>query len=240
MRYLHPVQAHERFVASGCYHFRKDGQALKKTEAWSLHALPDGEIFLRADKDAQREEGRSILLEALLDRGGQLARLDIRYENESFPGGIRELRATYQLREGGLHIGYSMNGAERAYTETELPPRALIDIPLLVFRGGTIIALAAAGPAPLPLFVPMFEQAALFPGRLATVYSPVEYVGDDKLRLGQRIIPTRMYRYRNTALLYWIDAAGIVIKRRQAFQGSEILVEISNYAAPRGRALGPC
>ena len=45
MRYLHPVQAHERFLSSGSYRFSKDGERLRKSEAWTAHGHPDGEDF---------------------------------------------------------------------------------------------------------------------------------------------------------------------------------------------------
>ena len=90
MRYLHPVQAHEQFVASGIYRFAKDEKALDKTEAWTIHSHADGERFIRVDLDARREEGKSILAEALLSRSGELARLDLRYENANFEGGIKQ------------------------------------------------------------------------------------------------------------------------------------------------------
>ncbi len=237
MRYLHPVQAHERFLASGRYRFSKDGQALEKSEAWTVHGLPDGETFWRVDLDARAGEGKSILAEALLGADGALARLDIRYENANFEGGIKQLSATYQLMDGLLQVGYTLNGAARAYREMALPPQVHIDIPLLIFRGGTIRALAQAGAALVPLFVPLFEHAQLFPGALQSVSSPVEYAGEDKLRLGQRVMPTRLYRYRDQAALYWLDSHGLIVKRRKAYKQQEFLVEISNYAAPRANYL---
>ena len=232
MRYLHPVQAHERFVASGCYRFRKDGQALPKTESWTIHRHPDGEIFFRADLDAQAEEGKSILLEALSRVDGELARLDIRYENGAFAGGIKQLRATYQFWDEGLQVGFSLNGAERQYIEMALPPNTLIDVPLLIFRGRAIEKLASLAGARLSLFVPMFEHVQLFPGSLQTVGSPVEWAGEAKLTVGAREVKTRRYRYRDRAAAYWIDRHGVVIKRVSAYKQREMVVQISNYAAP--------
>ena len=40
MRYLHPVAAHERFVAGGHYDFHKQGAPLQKSETWTIHAHP--------------------------------------------------------------------------------------------------------------------------------------------------------------------------------------------------------
>ena len=232
MRYLHPVQAHERFLASGCYRFVKDGQPLQKTESWAIHEHPDGESFVRVDLDARAEEGKSILAEALQNDAGELVRLDIRYENAKFQGGIKRLSASYQLEDNRLHVGFAMNGAERKYVEIELPDRALIDVPLLVFRGRTIATISSQGSAPLPMYVPMYEHAQLFPGTLQSVVSSVEYVGDDIVLLGRREVPTRRFQYRDKAASYWIDKHDLIIKRVNAFKQQETVVQISNYAAP--------
>ena len=233
MRYLHPVQAHERFRASGCYRFAKNGAALQKTESWTMHTHADGETFVRVDADARAEEGKSMLVEALFSQDGALVRLDIRYENERFELGVKTLRATYQLAADRLQVGYSMNGGERDYTEVELPPDVLFDVPLLVFRGSAITRLAAQAEGALPIFVPMFENAQLFPGVLQSIASPVEYIADDLLLLGAREIPARRYRYVDKALSYWIDQHGMILKRVNSFKQQEIVVQISNYAAPR-------
>lgn len=232
MRYLHPVQAHERFLASGCYRFSKNGETLAKTESWTIHAHPDGERFVRVDVDARQEEGKSILAEALTDPNNILVRFDIRYENDKFEGGIKTLRATYQLAERRLQVGYSLNGGERKYSEIELPVDALIDIPLLVFRGSAIKAMAERASGGIAVYAPMFEHAQLFPGVLRRVMSPVERVGADGLSLGKRAITASRYRYRDKAVTYWIDQHDLIVKRMNSFKQQEIAVEISNYAPP--------
>ncbi len=232
MRRLHPVQAHERFVASGCYRFFKDGNPLAKTEAWTLHALPDGERMLRVDLNAIAEEDRSILAEALLERDGALARFDLRYENGRAGGSIQRLQATYQLASGRIQVGYRLNEAAREYREMALPPATLIDLPLLFFRGRAIEAMARQGGQPLSLFVPMFEHWQLFPGIVQTISPPVQFAGREALALGRQRIQTRRYRYTNRAAAYWIDERGVIIRRVSAYKQSEMSVQISNYAAP--------
>ena len=232
MRYLHPVQAHERFLASGRYRFAKNGEALAKTETWTMHAHPDGEKFVRIDLDARQEEGKSILAEALLDRDKAFVRFDIRYDNNRFDGGIKTLQATYQRAGERLQIGYSLNGGARKYSELELPDDALIDMPLLVFRGSAIKALAQRACGAVAVYVPMFEHAQLFPGLLQQVVSPVERVGDETVVLGKRAIRASRFRYRDKAMTYWIDQQDLIVKRLSSFKQQEFAVEISNYAAP--------
>jgi hypothetical protein len=232
MRYLHPVQAHERFLASGCYRFFRNGALLRKTESWATHSHPNGEKFVRVDVDAREEEGKSILAEALLNAGDALVRLDIRYDNDRFEGGVRRLRATFQLANEMLHIGFNMNEAERKYVEIALPQNTLIDIPLLVFRGPAITKLARISEQKAAVYVPMFDYAQLFPGVLQHVDSPVEYAGEDEVQVAKRPISARRYRYLDKAVSYWIDQHGVIIKRVNSFNQQEMVVEISNYAAP--------
>lgn len=233
MRYLHPVQAHEQFVASGVYRFSRDAKALDKTEAWTIHSHADGERFIRVDLDARREDGKSILAEALLNRSGELARLDLRYENDNFEGGFKRLRASYQVVHERLQVGFNMNDGERQYLEVELPAGTLFDIPLLIFRGQLIRAISANEPAPRSIFVPMYEHAQLFPGTLQSMDALIAEDGDDVLLLGARQVSARRYRYRDRAALYWIDEHGVVIKRVNAFRRQEFVVQISNYVSPK-------
>ena len=181
---------------------------------------------------ARREEGKSILAEALLNHSGELARLDLRYENANFEGGIKSLRASYQVVDERLQIGFNMNGGERQYLEADLPAGTLFDIPLLIFRGRTTRAIAADAPAPQSIFVPMFEHAQLFPGTFQSMGAEIAEDGDDVLLLGAREISARRYRYRDRAALYWIDEHGVVIKRVNAFKQQEFVAQISNYVAP--------
>lgn len=230
MRYLHPVQRHEKFAASGRYRFFRNGQELRKTEAWAIHVHPDGETFIRVDVDSRLEDGKSILMEALQNTENELVRFDIHYDSARFEGGIKTLRATYSMAEGRMQIGYAMNEANREYLEINLPASTLIDIPLLVLRGRTIAAMACYGGKAVSVFVPMFEHAQLFPGVVRSVESQVEYVSDDLVSIGKLQIETRRYRYADRAASYWIDRRGVVIKRVNAFKQQEFAVLISNYA----------
>ena len=232
MRYLHPVQAHETFLASGRYHFFKDGRELDKTESWAIHAHGDGGRMTRVDVDARRSEGKSILVEARQNGDGDMERLDIRYENAQFERGIRDLRANYQLTSTMLQVGFNLNGADRQYIETELPPDVLIDIPMLVFRGRTIMALSRPGGFERQIYVPMYEHLQLFPGTLKRSDPSVDDAGEDIIALGRRNVSVRRYRYRHKAVAYWIDGHGVIIKRVNAFKQQEFVARISNYAPP--------
>ena len=230
MRYLHPVQAHEKFVASGEYAFAKDGKSLNKTESWTIHELGDGSKFIRLDSDAREEEGKSLLAELLITRADDVMRFDLRYENDQFQGGVRSLSATYSLVDQVMQVGYRMNGAARSYLERELAPEVLLDIPFLIMRGRTLFALAERAGKPISVFVPMYEHAQLFPGITRGVASPVERLGRERLALGLREVDTQRFRYVDKAASYWVDDLGIVIKRINAFKQHEFSVTVRNYA----------
>lgn len=230
MRYLHVVQAHERFLASGRYRFLKNGEALQKSETWAIHELGDTSQFFRIDLDAREEEGKSILAEALLGDDGRLLRLDVRYENRASEGGINTLAATYQFEEGRLQVGYALNGEDRRYLEREIAADSLVDIPLLVFRGGALAALSAHGETRARVFVPMFEHAQLFPGVMREIISPVECLGDECISIGGKELSARRYRYRDKAVSYWVDQNNIVVKRVNSYKQEEFVVMISDYA----------
>ena len=230
MRYLHPVQMHEKFIASGRYRFFRNGQELRKTEAGTIHEHPDGETFIRIDVDSRLEDGKSILVEALQNTANEPVRFDIHYDNAKFEGGIKTLRAAYSIAEGRMQVGYAMNGAKREYLEIDLPASTLIDLPLLVFRGRTIAEMARRADQAISLFAPTFEHAQLFPGIARTVESQVEYAADDLVSIGKRQIETRRYRYVDRAASYWIDRHGTVIKRVNGFKQQEFVVLISDYA----------
>jgi len=230
MRYMHPVQGHETFVASGLYKFFKDGQELRKTEEWTIHEHPDGETFIRVDADSRFEDGKSILLEALRNTSGEIVRFDVNYTNPKFEGSIKTLRATYAIDDDVMQIGYEMNGTERDYREIELPKFTVIDIPFLIFRGFTTVELARYGDKPTPVFVPMFDFAQLFPGVVQTSASQVEYVTQETVGIGKRVYDTRRYRYSDKAISYWIDEHQVIIKKVNAFKQQEFVTHISNYA----------
>lgn len=232
MRYLHPVQAHEKFIASGVYTFFKDGDALDKTEEWVIHEHPDGERFIRVDADYRREEGKSILLEALQAKTGEIVRFDVRYENDKFEGGVKTLRATFNFDFDleVMQIGYELNGADRDYREIEMPKYTVIDIPLLIFRGRTTFELSRYGDKSVPMFVPMFDFAQLFPGVMQLSQSQVAYVTQETVGIGKRQYETERYRYPDKAVSYWLDAHQTVIKRVNAYKQQEFVVQISNYA----------
>lgn len=230
MRYMHPVQGHEKFVASGMYKFFKNGKELRKTESWTIHEHPDGESFIRVDADSRFEDGKSVLLEALRNPEGEIVRFDVNYDNPKFEGGIKTLRATFSINNDILQIGWSMNGAERDYREIELPKFTIIDIPFLIFRGQTTVELARYGDKPMPMFVPMFDFSQLFPGVVQMTESQVERVNEEEIGIGQSIYQTRRYRYPDKAISYWIDKHGVVIKRVNAFKQNEFVTQISNYA----------
>lgn len=230
MRYLHPVQGHEKFVASGIYKFYKNADELPKTEEWTIHAHANGEQIIRLDADSRFDDGKSIMLETLQAQDGSIVRFDVNYQNPKFENGVKSLRATFTIEENILQIGYSMNGAEREYREIDLPSNTVMDIPFSIFRGQSTVQLAEAGNQEIPVFVPMLDYPQLFPGVVQMTKSQVEFVREEEIGIGKQGYETRRYRYPDKALSYWIDQYNIVLKRVNAHNQHEFVTIISNYA----------
>lgn len=230
MRYLHSVSMSEVFVASGVYKFFKEGDELPHSESWSIHEHPDGEWFVRVDDDSRGLDGKSLLLEALLDSQRRIVRFDVNYSNPKFENGIRTLRATFTLEGQVLQVGWSFNDAERQYTELTLPINTIIDIPLCSFRGRSTVALAEMGDSPVAVFLPLFEQYQLFPGAVATGHSPAEAGIEEEIAIGRQTYQTRRYRYPDRALTYWVDDRDIMIKRVSNYKQQEFVTVLTNYA----------
>ena len=235
MRQLHPVAAHEKFLASGVYTFARDGEKMSKTERWTMHQLGDGGSLTRVDLDARADEGKSMLLHALHTPDGCIQRFDIRFHSERFEGGVKSLSATYQFESGRSQVGFQLNGAERDYIEIDLPQGAIIDLPLLCLRGRSLLQFARRRGQPMPVFVPMFEHASLFPGVVTHVDSPVESLGEELITLANRAYLAARIRYLDRAASYWIDEHGIIIKRINAFKQREFVVTLRDYARRSGQ-----
>lgn len=124
MRYLHPVQMHEKFVASGEYAIYAHGFSTQVVEAWSIHALTqtpgDESWFVRVDSDWRNDTGALILGEALISpeaNGYRVERVDLeRYQ--SSPGKpLAHYKENYSFFDTYLQVGYAAPAAERRYAE---------------------------------------------------------------------------------------------------------------------------
>ena len=61
--------------------------------------------------------------------------------------------------------------------------------------GQTTFELARYGDKSVPMFVPMFDFAQLFPGVVQMSQSQVEHVTDEMIGIGKLSYETKRYRY---------------------------------------------
>jgi protein involved in ribonucleotide reduction len=223
MRYLHVLQPHEVFVASGVYRYTRDGEALAVREQWTLHDLPGGAQFIRVDEDGREEDGLSILSEALIAPDGTIERFNVKSSNPQ-DDAIQLLQADYSFNEEYVQIGRSIDGGEREYSEFERFPDSVIYIRQTVFMGHTIRQVLAHGG----------EQQVFSPQMLSTGDSylrkmRVESRGEEALTIGSRTYEAHKYQLAND-VFYWLDEHDIVLKRRYVRNGQPYECVLTDYA----------
>ncbi len=223
MRYLHVIQPHEVFVASGLYRYTRDGEALNVREQWTLHELPGGARFIRVDEDGRDEDGLSILSEALISPDGTIERFNVQSFNPK-DDAIQLLRADYSFNDDYVQIGRRLDAGEREYSEFERFPDAVIYIKQTVFMGQMIQQLLKHGG----------EQQVFSPQILSTGDSHlrkmrVESHGTDKLTRGSRTYDAHKYQLADD-VFYWLDAQHIVLKRQYIQNGQQYECILTDYA----------
>jgi hypothetical protein len=119
MRYLHPVQMHEKFVASGTYRTLPGGEPSGSIEQWSIHEQPGGTRLVRIDDDTP---AALFLIEAwvnLTESGRVIDRIDVygRSKAASASNAVQTVRATYTYFDDHIQIGRTLNDAEREHFE---------------------------------------------------------------------------------------------------------------------------
>jgi len=135
MRYIHNVNFHETFIASGEYHLA--GGAV---DSWTIHRLPDGSHFIRVDIDERdTTSGASILVEALQNAEAIIERFDVHVFYSKAVDGVMSLRASYTLLEDYVQIGRSFNNQAREYSELEISENTYLMPPGKVFLGNLIL-----------------------------------------------------------------------------------------------------
>lgn len=164
MRYIHPVQMHEKFVASGEYHLvltapESEASPVRQVEAWAIHEHQDGGWMIRCDRHTPDRLAAPVLLGETLRRAdGDLDRIDLRY----FTGGRLTVEISYTFEPAYVSIGRrdrQPDGtlSERDYQEIPLPAGYVADGGVFAAtRGLTVQQLAnrqAQGWTTVPLFL---------------------------------------------------------------------------------------
>lgn len=225
MRYLHPVQLHEKFVASGEYAIYAHGFSTQVVEAWSIHALSqpgEGESwFVRVDSDWRSDTGALILGEALVlpESGGfSVERIDVeRYQ--SSPGQpLAHFKESYSFFEDYLQVGYVIPpSAERHYAEQTMPygylaaPRWRHFHLMTGFAAATIAKNASSDS-------PAFAGFDIHSAGSQTTKLSIHHERRETLTVGFQKVEADVYTMRyadqpDQPLTLWLDRHGILLRQ---------------------------
>ena len=219
MRYLHKVNQHEKFVASGIYIHQQDGKATGTIEHWSIHEQPDGAQFIRVDDDWRKYDGSSVLLEAWRSPyvdGGYIERVDI---NAFAPKNaeIKQVRVTYTINETHLEIGRTIDNNERGFFDLALPESYILSPESLIFGGLEVVELSLRSGEEFPVisYLPTFLNDTIS-FRPVVHQQSAHFLKNDTITVDGKALQARCFEQLSSAndekLLLWIDDNDILLQ----------------------------
>lgn len=223
MRYLHPIAPHETFVAQGRYRYFEDDNLLPIDEQWTIHELKGGALLVRVDEDARRQDGLSVMTEALYNEQHQLERFNVVSDNPQ-DAAVDHFKADYAFMRDYVQVGRRIAHASHDYQEYKRLPDALIYIRQTIFLGYLIRDILQQG-GKSHVFAPqIFSYEACEMLRLQVVRHD-----EQTIMLGQRAVQTTRYQIADD-MFYWVDTNHIVIQRQYHHDGKTYRVSVSDYA----------
>ncbi len=223
MRKLHVVSPNEIFVASGEYHYRRDGVALAISEKFTVHQLDGGAYLYRVDEDGRDEDGLTILSEALISTDLQFERFNVQSYNMQ-DNSLKSFKADYTFNADYVQIGRKIDNSEREYEEFQLIYDCEIYIKQTLYMGLTIKnILLNEGKA--QVFAPQL---------LSTDENMVQKIivkehDMEEMQFGSKTIKTRKFQIADD-VFYWLDQHYIPVQREYIHDGSKYNVKVANYA----------
>lgn len=228
MRFLHPIAAHEKFVARGTYRLfsqdREGASDLYAHEHWTIHEVGQGGQFIRIDH-APLLGGVNELVEVFRSPRGEIERFDVRRwltqrgspKREASVSVMRDGQRVLLMRriDHGEHETLELTLDD----DTILLPRSILllaDFTLHGMRRAKAFFLSAG----VHLFHPLIETLV------------AQYEADEALPIGRRDYEARRYWVRNEAtgdeFRVWMDDHNIPL---QAVRLPKVPVaELFNYA----------
>jgi hypothetical protein len=213
MRYLHPVAAHEQFIASGVYTHTEHDRPTRFTEAWTMHEVGEGGRLTRLDRDARFTEGWSQLAEVLQAPDGQVERYTYEITQHKPNAPYKTLKTDYIFAPDVVQITRRVDHAEAEISEIALPTPQIV-VRLLdyhLFWGAAAVRSAPPVAAPLTIFVPLqkvgFPAGKLVTGSLLTVTQ----VNVAPIKLGKKTYPAQCYQTKGERWV-WVDEQQIPLR----------------------------
>lgn len=238
MRYLHPVQMHEKFVASGEYAIYAHGFSTQVAEEWSIHALSgpftdpfeeQESLFVRIDSDWRGDTGTLILGEGLITSasgGYKIERIDLeRYQ--SSPGQpLAHHKENYSFFDEYLQVGYASPFAARSYTEQPMP-RSYLAAPrwryFHLLSGFAAATLAAVNSGTKSLTLSTLENAVfagfdIYKALFQTTQLSIRHERRETVTVGLQKVEADVYTMRyadqpDQPLTLWLDRHGILLRQ---------------------------
>lgn len=223
MRMLHPVAAHEVFVARGVYKTFRADEALPITEAWSIHELQGSALFYRVDEDARDLDGLTILSEALVNPDGDIERYNVQSFNAKDPT-VKLLKADYSFEADYVQIGRKLAGGEHEYSEFSMIENAGIYIKQTLFMGKTIQHVMAHN-GKSNVFAPQLVDGQ--ESQLQRIQA--ESLGTETLQVGRKTLEATKYQIADD-VFYWLDEHAIPVQRTYTHNAVPYTVKLTDYA----------
>jgi hypothetical protein len=223
MRNLHPVAAHETFVASGTYRYYRDGVLMPVTEHFTMHSLAEAARLVRVDEDGRDEDGLTILSEALYNPAGKLERFNVQSYN-SKDAQTPTFKADYTFFEDYVQIGRKVGDAAREYEEFEFVVACVPYLKQTVYMGYTIRDILARE-----------NKSQVYAPRLLSTSESVlqKIIVDERdtsdIQVGNKTINATKYQIADD-VFYWLDIHWIPVRREYTYNGVPYVVTLTNYA----------
>jgi hypothetical protein len=223
MRYLHPIAAHELFVASGEYRYWCDDTTLKIVEKWTIHELRGGAFLYRVDEDGRDEDGLTILSEALISPERQFERFNVQSFNPK-DAELKEFKADFTFNPDYVQIGHKTQGDEREYAEFALMEGTQVYIKQTLYMGLTLNHILGRG-GKSQVFTP--QLLSFNDSQLQKII--VKELDSELVEIGQRKIEARKFQIADD-VFYWLDEHLIPIMRQYTYDDAIYIGKVSNYA----------
>lgn len=221
MRMLHPVNQHEKFVASGIYRYTLGGIPALGDEHFSIYALPDDSWFVRVDYDWRLQDGSSQLIEALVDplaSGGRFQRIVAQIHTST---GIS--RESFDFHPDHVLIGVGGDAGTRRNVEVPMPPGYAVLMLKTTLAG--IAASRWATPEGQP--VKAFAGYRTETSTSLTVDAAIRQLPAETLRIGAETVQTRVVELTGEfPQTLWLDSLGIPVRRVLG----ETVVDLHSYS----------
>jgi hypothetical protein len=240
MRYLHRVQMHEKFVASGTYQtptrLLKDREH-KTIEHWSIHEQPGGTRLVRIDIE---DQAHVMLLEAwinLTDDGRVVERLDLFGRSKSEKAVIKTVKSTYNFFDDHIQIGRTINDTERYHGEYSIVLRPYIGTYTGSFLlTGYTVAQVAHTAVPHTVASPeidfLYENSFVFEQGVDWV--DVKLIGEEDLTVGSKLYETKKlevhWQENMPMAIAYLDANDVLLKYEHLQHPSMWQFDLLNYA----------